>query len=335
MRKNLPVTDKIHDYPAHLTLISITDIKGRITYCNNDFIEVSGYTKEELLGQPHNLLRHPDMPEEAFRDFWETIQAGKLWSALIKNRRKNGDAYWVRANATPLRINGKIVGYLSVRTLPEAVEIEAAERLYATMRQAMARGRLSHRLRAGIPQRIGLLQAFVQALTPGRQAKALLCGLLAAAGPFGASLLGLPWWGVLVAGLVTAVLAWQGIVRAFIAPADRIVAVARHLASGDLSEFISIRRFQDIRALVLPINQLALMVRTVIWDVRQFLSNDANEVAEHSQDMVKRAEQQAAVQQAITDARFHRGSSLGRRTHQKRQMRSTKARCISESAWLP
>ena len=176
MRKNLPVTDKIHDYPAHLTLISITDIKGRITYCNNDFIEVSGYTKEELLGQPHNLLRHPDMPEEAFRDFWETIQAGKLWSALIKNRRKNGDAYWVRANATPLRNNGQIVGYLSVRTLPEATEIQAAERLYATMRQAMAHGRLSHRLRAGIPRRTGPLQSLIQALTPGRQAKALLCG---------------------------------------------------------------------------------------------------------------------------------------------------------------
>ena len=96
MRKNLPVTQEIYAYPSNQTLISITDLKGRITYCNTDFISVSGYTEAELLGQPHNILRHPDMPEEAFRDFWATIQEGKIWSQLIKNRRKDGDT---RANA--------------------------------------------------------------------------------------------------------------------------------------------------------------------------------------------------------------------------------------------
>ncbi|WP_322997044.1 PAS domain-containing protein [Castellaniella sp.] len=97
-----------------------TDLKGRITYCNQDFIDVSGYTEAELIGQPHNILRHPDMPEEAFRDFWATIQSDRIWSALIKNRRKNGDSYWVRANATPMRNGDKVVGYLSVRTLPDS-----------------------------------------------------------------------------------------------------------------------------------------------------------------------------------------------------------------------
>lgn len=294
MRKNLPVTPEVYDYPAHLTLISITDIKGRITYCNNDFISVSGYTREELLGQPHNILRHPDMPEEAFRDFWATIQAGDPWSALIKNRRKNGDAYWVRANATPMRNGDRIVGYLSVRTLPEADEIEAAERLFSIMRQEAGRGRLIHRFRDGLVHKAGPLHALSRYLAPGRQGTALLLGLLAAAGPVAAALLALPPWSLPAAGVLTAVLAWLGISRYFIAPADRVAEVARHLASGDLSEFISIRRFRDARHLMLPINQLALMIRTVIWDVRQFLSNDAHEVAEHSQEMVERTEQQAA-----------------------------------------
>ncbi|MFC4298509.1 methyl-accepting chemotaxis protein [Castellaniella hirudinis] len=294
MRKNLPVTQAIYDYPAHLTLISITDIKGRITYCNDDFIRVSGYTKEELLGQAHNLLRHPDMPEEAFRDFWATIQAGVPWSALIKNRRKNGDGYWVRANATPMRNGDRIVGYLSVRTLPEAAEIEAAERLFSTMRLEAERGRLVHRFQGGLVSRSGPLHAFFKYLMPGRQGKALLLGMLAAAGPVGAAWLGLPLWSLPIAGVLTALLAWLGVSRLFIAPVDQVAEVTRHLASGDLSQFISIQQFHSTRHLMLPINQLALMIRTVIGDVRQFLSNDAHEVARHSQDMLVSTEQQAA-----------------------------------------
>ncbi|WP_322998306.1 methyl-accepting chemotaxis protein [Castellaniella sp.] len=293
MRKNLPVTQKIHDYPPQLTLISITDLKGRITYCNDDFVSVSGYPKEELLGQAHNILRHPDMPEEAFRDFWATIQAGKLWSAVIKNRRKNGDAYWVRANATPMRNGDRIVGYLSVRTLPSADEIDAAQRLFSIMRKESERGRLSWRLRDGLPVRSGLLHAPSRCLHPGRQGKALLLGLLAAAGPSAAAALGFPMWGILAAGVLTTALAWRGILRFFAAPVDHVAEVARHLASGDLSEFIAVNRFRDARDLMLPVNQLALMIRTVIWDVRQFLSNDAHVVADHSQEMLQRAEQQA------------------------------------------
>ena len=149
MRNNQPVTGKGYSFPADMTLISVTDTKGRITYCNDNFIRVSGFAREELLGQPHNLVRHPDMPEEAFRDLWDTIQAGVPWSALVKNRRKNGDHYWVRANATPVQSNGKIVGYLSVRTAVDASEIQAAEQLYARMQQEASAGRRSLGLHRG------------------------------------------------------------------------------------------------------------------------------------------------------------------------------------------
>ena len=118
MRNNQPVSGREFTFPADQTLISVTDLKGRITYCNKNFIAVSGYTEDELLGQPHNLVRHPDMPEEAFRDLWATIESGRPWTALVKNRRKTGDHYWVRANATPVRDGDRILGYLSVRTRP-------------------------------------------------------------------------------------------------------------------------------------------------------------------------------------------------------------------------
>ena len=102
MRVNLPVIHQEYAFPKGQTLVSTTDLKGRILYCNPMFIEVSGYEKEELLGQPHNIVRHPDMPEEAYRDMWETIAKGIPWSAPVKNRRKDGTFYWVMANVTPL-----------------------------------------------------------------------------------------------------------------------------------------------------------------------------------------------------------------------------------------
>lgn len=116
MRTNLPVSTQEYPFPRGQTLVSTTDLKGRILYCNPSFIEVSGYEREELLGQPHNIVRHPDMPEEAYRDMWQTIASGQPWSAPVKNRRKDGDFYWVMANVTPLMDGDQPSGYMSVRT---------------------------------------------------------------------------------------------------------------------------------------------------------------------------------------------------------------------------
>ena len=95
MRQNLPVTQREYALNADQSIVSVTDTQGRITYCNPAFVDASGFSKDELLGQPHNLVRHPDMPEEAFRDMWATLQSGRPWTAVVKNRRKNGDHYWV------------------------------------------------------------------------------------------------------------------------------------------------------------------------------------------------------------------------------------------------
>ena len=146
MRTNLPVSQTEYVLPPDLTLVSVTDLKGRITYCNAAFATASGYSQAELMGQPHNLVRHPDMPEEAFRDLWATIESGHPWQGVVKNRRKNGDHYWVMANATPMRDGDRIVGYLSVRMAPSRAQIDACQALYARM-QAEAR---DHRLRTGL-----------------------------------------------------------------------------------------------------------------------------------------------------------------------------------------
>ena len=131
MRNNQPVTNVERSFAADIAILSQTDAKGVITFVNDDFVEISGFTSEELIGQPHNLLRHPDMPSEAFRDLWQTVKNGRPWAGVVKNRCKNGDYYWVRASVTP-KADG---GYMSVRVKPTRDEVNAAESLYQRMRQ--------------------------------------------------------------------------------------------------------------------------------------------------------------------------------------------------------
>lgn len=131
MRNNQPVTQKQYDVRHNCAIISHTDAKGQITYVNDEFVEYAGFSRDELIGQPHNIIRHPDMPTETFRDMWATLKRGRAWQGMIKNRRKNGDHYWVKATATPLAKGG----YMSVRLKATKEEIQAAEALYKQMRE--------------------------------------------------------------------------------------------------------------------------------------------------------------------------------------------------------
>lgn len=130
MRKNLPITDHEVLVPEGTKITSKTDLKGLITYINADFLKISGFTKDELIGQPHNLIRHPDMPKEAFLDLWETVKKENSWVGIVKNRCKNGDFYWVDANVSPIYENGKHIGYMSVRTMATKEQIQKASQLY-------------------------------------------------------------------------------------------------------------------------------------------------------------------------------------------------------------
>ena len=130
MRMNQPVTKTERQVQEGAFLASTTDTRGIITFVNDEFVRLSGFTQEELLGQPHNMVRHPDMPASAFKDLWDTLNAGKPWRGMVKNRCKNGDFYWVDANVTPIVENGKTVGFVSIRSKPSRSQIQEAERIY-------------------------------------------------------------------------------------------------------------------------------------------------------------------------------------------------------------
>lgn len=130
MKINLPITNEEYAFPAGVQLISATDTKGIITLVNDEFVEVSGFSREELIGKSHNIVRHPDMPLAAFQDLWQTVQAGKSWKGMVKNRRKNGSYYWVDAYVSPITDGKKIIGYQSVRTLPDEDCKRRAQKLY-------------------------------------------------------------------------------------------------------------------------------------------------------------------------------------------------------------
>ena len=138
MKMNTPVTQVEQTMQEGQILVSVTDTKGSITFCNEDFIRISGFKKNELLGKNHNIVRHPDMPPEAFADLWATNKAGRPWTGIVKNRCKNGDYYWVQANITPITENGQVSGYMSVRTKPSTAQIQQAERLYQDIRSGRA-----------------------------------------------------------------------------------------------------------------------------------------------------------------------------------------------------
>lgn len=118
----------------HAFLVSETDEKGIITFASDDFCEVAGYSVEELIGKPHNIVRHPDMPKEAFKSLWETVKKGEVWTGYVKNATKDGNFYWVFATVYPTITNEGKKGYLSCRKKATTSEIEKATILYKTLK---------------------------------------------------------------------------------------------------------------------------------------------------------------------------------------------------------
>ncbi len=138
MKQNLPVTQREIPYPKGRYLVSKTDLKGIITYANDTFVALSGFSRDELIGKNHNLVRHPDMPPAAFADLWQTVAAGRPWRGFVKNRAKSGDHYWVYALVVAVRQNNQTIGYMSVRTEPSRQQIEQAEALYRQLNAGQA-----------------------------------------------------------------------------------------------------------------------------------------------------------------------------------------------------
>ncbi|MEY4428975.1 MAG: hypothetical protein RLZZ182_1664 [Pseudomonadota bacterium] len=303
MRLNTPVVDKEFPFPPGETLVSTTDLKGRITYCNPAFILVSGYQREELLGQPHNMIRHPDMPEEAFRDMWQTIEAGLPWSALVKNRRKDGTYYWVKANVTPLMEGDHPVGYMSVRTAPTRADVEAAEALYRTMRSEAQAGRLVHTLSGGHLHRndlSGRLRRLTRLGLTGKLVTA--CGTACALSfLLGTQLGSAPAWqtalGLLASvTLLTAPAAWV-VTQLAVSPLDKLLDFSNRMAAGDLTSSIEVTRNDVFGKFGNALNQLNVNLRSIVRDARTEVEQmllATREIAEGNQDLSSRTESQAS-----------------------------------------
>ena len=305
MRLNLPVIAREREFPADRALVSTTDGQGRITHCNRAFVEVSGYDYDELIGQPHNLIRHPDMPPEAYKDMWRTIGRGDPWTGLVKNRRKNGDHYWVRANVTPIMEGGKPRGYMSVRLKPSREQIAQAQALYAKLRDQREQPRASIRLHAGGVRLVGLRDL------PGRihrlsltQRMAIALGGVAAAGGL-PTLLG---WGAAaqLAALLAAVAAlglWfhHSIARRL----DRCTELATQIAGCNLSGHVDYDMRHPLGQLMRSILLTNLNMRAIVDDVRGEVTDiaaAAAEVAVGSRELSQHSEQQSASVQQTASA---------------------------------
>jgi aerotaxis receptor len=291
-----PVTQHEHPFPTGQMLVSMTDLKGRILHANAVFVSISGYALDELLGQPHNVLRHPDMPAEAFRDMWTTIQGGRPWSGLVKNRCKNGDHYWVMANVTPLLDGGQPVAYLSVRSKPTRDQVANAEMLYAQMRAEANEGRLRHRLHCGRLLTPGVSGAWMQLRRRlpwlGDASGHVLSAALTTGAYVTAGIAGAAGAAMLAGG---AMAAYSHFRRQ--ASLEAVKVYANALAAGDLTAVLKQTGNAQLRSLEASLSQVGVNLRAMVTDTRQEIERirtASNEIAEGNRDLAARTEAQAA-----------------------------------------
>ncbi|MBJ8364907.1 PAS domain-containing protein [Citrobacter cronae] len=279
-QQNTPLDDDI-------TLMSTTDLQSFITHANDTFVQVSGYQLNELLDKPHNLVRHPDMPKAAFADMWYTLKQGEPWSGIVKNRRKNGDHYWVRANAVPMVREGRVTGYMSIRTRATDEEIAAVEPLY----KALNEGRCNRRIHKGLVVRKGWLGKLpaLPIRWRVRSVMALMFVVLATA----LQQMGAEWPLLLMSALVmllgTAIFEWQ-IVR----PIENVARQALKVATGERNSVSHLNRSDELGLMLRAVGQLGLMCRWLIHDVSSQVScvrSDSETLAKGSDDLNKHTQQ--------------------------------------------
>ncbi len=296
MRNNLPVTGIEYQLKDGQSLVSKTDTKGRITYVNPAFMEVSGFAQDELLGKAHNVVRHPDMPPEAFADMWKTLEAGEPWTGLVKNRRKNGDFYWVVANVVPVKEGGRTVGYMSVRTRPTREQVDAAGQAY---RRFAANDAAGLAIRRGAVVRTGpwARLAGLRNLPLGRRLGLMLGGQALLLAVLAAAVDGLAWRTLSLLGAGLTLLAWAELQRSIVAPLHDARAAVFALAGGDLSQLPECGRDDEMGRLLLALRQLNINLTAIVGDVRAnvaSIESATRDIASGNLDLARRTEAQAA-----------------------------------------
>ncbi|MCG5514028.1 PAS domain-containing methyl-accepting chemotaxis protein [Ectothiorhodospira shaposhnikovii] len=281
MKKNFPITGREQSFGDKANILSTTDLKGAISYVNDDFITICGFTEDELLGKNHNIVRHPEMPPEAFSDLWSSLKAGRAWMGMVKNRCKNGDHYWVSAFVMPILQNGKVQEYQSVRTHPQRDLVSRATDIYA-------------RILAGKPPIALKLPAISVHLR-------LLTGI-ALAGM--ATLLGALWLGTPVSialftlgpatALALALAGWQ------LQPLSALRDKARAVAVNPLGQYVYTGRRDVFGEIEFALRMLESERGAAVGRVADDATRLARQ-ADHMVDTVQAATAQILRQQAETD----------------------------------
>ena len=290
------VTQNEYPLDADTTLMSTTDLQSYITHANDTFVQVSGYTLNELLAQPHNLVRHPDMPKAAFADMWYTLQQGEPWSGIVKNRRKNGDHYWVRANAVPMVRNGQTTGYMSIRVRATPEEIAAVEPLY----QALNAGRCNKRVHKGLVVCKGWLGK-LPSMPLRWRVRGVMAVLFAA---LAATLLTTAaGWAPLAASAVVMLLGTLLFEQQIVRPVENVARQALKVATGERNSVQHLNRSDELGLTLRAVGQLGLMCRWLINDVSsQVVSvrDGSDRLAQGNEDLNDRTRQTVAnVQQTV------------------------------------
>lgn len=336
MRNNQPVTNREYVLGENHFLISHTDLKGRITYANPAFIEVSGFSNEELAGAPHNIVRHPDMPGEAFADLWATLKSGAHWVGLVKNRRKNGDYYWVRAQVTPIVEGGRTLGYVSVRTRARPEDITRAAAAYAQLRDgrgrhlALHRGQLYRRGWRGAWQRFLAGSAGAGLYTLSTCAAVLVMtsaalGLAVTSAQDGTS--AWMWWAQLVIpvlGLPLLALLTLYNRRNLVAPLREAVIFSVQIAAGNLAAASPVHRRGKTAELMTGLDIMRKSLANIAGDVREGLAvvhPAASDIAAGNDEMAARAQHQAASLQQTASSMEQMSAAVQQNTEHARQAR--------------
>lgn len=264
MKRNTPVTQKEYLLNDGATLLSTTNTHSHITYANTAFIEASGFSEDQLMGEAHNIIRHPDMPPAAFADMWFTIQQGDSWTGMVKNRRQNGDHYWVRANVTPVYQQGELTGYISVRNIPQRAEIDASAALYDRVNENKLRG---FRFYKGLVVRRGLFY-FLSIFQRISVSKRINIGAIITA----ALLVVLQFLPFNAAEKAAITIIVMGLLSAFLQnqisrPLKIVLSQMQKVVSGRKADFRHFNRVDEIGLLMRLVNQSGLNLNSLVGDV--------------------------------------------------------------------
>ncbi|PWI34306.1 aerotaxis receptor Aer [Vibrio albus] len=293
MKNNQPVTQKEQRFLSSEDLVSVTDLDGKIKYINDAFLSISGFTKKELIGQDHHIVRHPDMPPAAFADLWKTVRTGEPWRGMVKNRCKNGDYYWVDAFVTPIIRSGTVIGYQSVRSEPSRSRVAEAEALYAKMR-----ANPSMRLpKLPLVRRITHKQVMTIASLINLITLAAVMALSLPSSPILSSLLIIP-------ALMTVFLWWRtttGILKPLVYIRERL----RDLSSGNYNQPIELNRMDEIGRCLAGVKLVQARNKTILGQViksSQDLIDSAEELSSTSQSMLTNMQVQSSHTEQVATA---------------------------------